>query len=96
MQETDTSLTTQQIIDSFEDLPESEKQKVAYEILRSTVHLEVPSLTDEESVVAAEDLFLTLDAREAESGAAEPGRGLVRRSWAGGEGTSLPCAQRPV
>lgn len=71
------SLSAQQIIDSFECLPDSEKQKVAYEILRRSVLLEVPSLKDEELVAAAEDLFLTLDAMEAESDSAEPGRGLV-------------------
>jgi hypothetical protein len=77
MQEAQMSLSAQQIIDSFEDLPESEKQMVAYEILRRSVLLEVPSLTNEELVVAAEDLFRTLEAMEAESDSAEPGRGLV-------------------
>ena len=55
------TLSAQQIIDSFDRLPESEKQKVAYEILRRSVQLEVPSLTDKELIVAAEDLFLTLE-----------------------------------
>jgi hypothetical protein len=76
--EVNMSLSAQQIIDSFEGLPESEKQRVAYEILRRSVLLEVPSLSDEELVVAAAELFLTLDAMEAEGDSAEPGRGLVR------------------
>jgi hypothetical protein len=72
------TLSAQQIIDSFEQLPELEKQKVAYEILRRSVQLEVPSLSDEELVNAAEDLFLTLDAREAEkSDSSKPRRGLA-------------------
>ncbi len=71
------TLSMQQIIDSFERLRDSEKQKVAYEILRRSVHLELPPLTDEDLITAAEDLFLTLDAQEAENGPSEQGRGLV-------------------
>ena len=71
------ALSVQQIIESFEGLPESEKQKVAYEILRRSVYLEVPPLTDEELIATAEDLFLALDAIESEHGSSEPGRGLV-------------------
>ncbi len=71
------TLSMQQIIDSFERLPDCEKQKVAYEILRRSVHLEVPPLTDENLIAAAEDLFLTLDEQEAENGPSEQGRGLV-------------------
>ena len=70
------ALSAQQIIEFFEGLPESEKQRVAYEILRRSVYLDVPPLTDEELVVAAEDLFLALDARESENGSSKPGRGL--------------------
>ena len=36
------ALSAQQIIESFEGLPESEKQRVAYEILRRSVYLDVP------------------------------------------------------
>ena len=65
--------SAQQIIDSFERLPESEKQKVAHEILRRSIHFEIPPLTDEELVSAAECLFLALDAKEA--------AGQLERSW---------------
>ena len=58
------ALSAQQIIESFEGLPESEKQRVAYEILRRSIYVDVPPLTDEEFVAAAEDVFLALDARE--------------------------------
>jgi len=71
------TLSAQQIIDSFERLPESEKQRVTYEILRRSIHLEIPPPSDEELVAAAEDLFLALDAREAEDGSSEPGRDLA-------------------
>jgi chorismate-pyruvate lyase len=77
MREVSMTLSAQQIIDAFERLPEPEKQTVAHEILRRSVQLQVPSLTDEELVVAAEDLFLTLDAREAGNDSSDPGRGLV-------------------
>jgi hypothetical protein len=70
------TLSAQQIIESFEHLPESEKQRVAYEILRRSVHLAIPPLTDEELIAATEDLFLALDAREAKNGSSDPGRGL--------------------
>jgi hypothetical protein len=76
-QEINVTLSAQQIIESFEHLPESEKQKVAYEILRPSVHLEIPPLTDEEFTATAEDLFLALDARETKDGPSDPGRGLA-------------------
>jgi hypothetical protein len=71
------TLSAQQIIDSFERLSEPEKRKVTYEILRRSLQLEVPPLTDEEFVAAAEDLFLVLDSEEAEDGPCESGRGLA-------------------
>jgi hypothetical protein len=77
LQEINVTLSAQQIIESFEHLPESEKQKVAYEILRRSVHLETPPLTDEELTATAEDLFLALDTRETKEGSSDPGRGLA-------------------
>ncbi len=71
------TLSAQQIIESFEHLPESEKQRVAYEILRRSVHLAIPPLTDEELIAATEDLFLALDAREAKNGSSDPGRAMA-------------------
>lgn len=71
------TLSAQQIIESFEHLSESEKQRVAYEILRRSAHLEIPPLTDDELVAAAEDLFLALDAKETNDGSTDPGRGLA-------------------
>ena len=77
LEEVAMTLSVKQIIDSFERLPDPEKQKVAYEILRRSVHLEVPSLADGDLIAAAEALFLILDEREAENGPSEQGRGLV-------------------
>jgi len=58
--------SSQNILDSFDQLPESEKQRVASEIIRRTVNLHLPALSDEELVLSAEELFLQLDQRESE------------------------------
>jgi len=58
--------SSQNILDSFDQLPESEKQQVASEIIRRTVNLNLPALSDEELVLSAEELFLELDQRESE------------------------------
>jgi hypothetical protein len=46
-------------------LPEAEQRELAWEILRRTVNFDLPSLSDEELVLSAEELFLELDRREA-------------------------------
>jgi hypothetical protein len=56
---------SQQVLDSFERLPEVEKQQVAIEILRRTLIVEVPPLSEEALILSAEAIFLSLD--EAES-----------------------------
>ena len=53
-----------QLIESFESLPESDKQSVAVEILRRTTSDGYPALADEELVLAADQVFLDLDRRE--------------------------------
>lgn len=58
---------SQQLLDSFEQLSESEKQQVAAEILRRTISLDIPSFSDEELILSAEALFLSLDEFEAEN-----------------------------
>lgn len=52
------------ILRSFDALPEAAKREVAVEILRRSVQLDVQPLTDEELVSAAEGLFLQLDQDE--------------------------------
>lgn len=56
--------STKQILKSFDQLPESEKLQLAYEIIRRTVRLDLPPLTDEELILNAEEIFLELDKRE--------------------------------
>ncbi len=59
--------TSQQLLDSFEQLPEIEKKQVAAEILRRTVSRDIPFLSDEELVLSAEAVFLDLDESEADN-----------------------------
>jgi hypothetical protein len=57
---------SQQLLDSFERLSDIEKQQVAVEILRRTLDVEVPSLSDEALALSAEAIFLNLDEYESE------------------------------
>jgi hypothetical protein len=58
--------SVQQLLRSFDLLPEAEQRELAWEILRRTVTFDLPSLSDEELVLSAEELFLELDRREAQ------------------------------
>ena len=60
--------TSQKLLDSFECLPEGEKQELMIEILRRTLSLKIPPLTEEDLTLSAEAIFLSLDAEEAEYG----------------------------
>ena len=60
----------QNVIRSFDLLPDVDKKEVATEILRRTLRLDLPPLTDEDLILNAEELFLELDRREADSGEA--------------------------
>ena len=52
------------ILDSFDRLPEDEKREIASEIIRRTLNLNFPNITDEELIYNAEEIFLELDKRE--------------------------------
>ena len=52
------------IIESFEALPESDKEAVAVEILRRATSAPYPALEDEDLLFAADQVFLELDRRE--------------------------------
>jgi len=54
------------VIATFDQLPEPEKQEVAAAILRRTLHAKFPPLSDDELVLSAEQTFPELDRREAE------------------------------
>ncbi len=53
------------LIATFEQLPDAEKQEVASAILRRTLKIEFPPVSDEELVLSAEETFLELDRRKA-------------------------------
>jgi hypothetical protein len=55
----------QEMLHTFDLLPESDKRELAGEILRRSLMLGVPALSDEQLVGAAEELFLQLDRSEA-------------------------------
>jgi hypothetical protein len=63
--------TVEHLLESFEQLTESEKQDLAIEVVRRTDIFGSPDLSDDELALAAEDLFLTLDREEAEAEKAE-------------------------
>jgi hypothetical protein len=54
------------VIATFDQLPEAEKQEVAAAILRRTLRIDSPPVSDDELVLSAEETFLELDRREAE------------------------------
>ncbi|MDX6382540.1 MAG: hypothetical protein QOK48_113 [Blastocatellia bacterium] len=54
------------VIASFDQLPETEKREVAAAILRRTLQIDFPPISDDELVLRAEETFLQLDRREAE------------------------------
>ena len=60
--------TVQHVLDSFESLPNAEKQQVAAEIIRRLTQLDFPPLSDEDLTLSAEELFLELDRQESEHG----------------------------
>ena len=60
------SASVENILGDFDRLPDAEKKEVAAEIIKRTLSLDIPPLTDEEIVYHAEALFLELDKRELE------------------------------
>jgi hypothetical protein len=55
----------QDVLERFGQLPITEKKKVVSVILRQSLNIETPELTDEEFILNAEEIFLELDRREA-------------------------------
>lgn len=56
----------QEILNSFDRLPNTEQLEIAREILRRIVNLDFPPLTDEDLTLYAEELFLALDQQESD------------------------------
>lgn len=58
--------TTQQLLTTFDQLPDAEQIEFAVEILRRLTNRDFPPLSDDDLVFNAEDIFLALDAQESE------------------------------
>jgi len=59
------TVSGKRILESFDELPETEKREVASAILRRALRFDTPPLTDEDLVAQADELFRELDTREA-------------------------------
>jgi hypothetical protein len=59
------TVQVQEILHSFELLPEIDKRELAGEILRRSLSLDSPALSDEELVCVADETFRQIDEREA-------------------------------
>jgi len=55
----------QEMLHTFDLLPDGDKRELVSEILRRTVTRDVPPLSDAQLVGAAEELFVQLDQSEA-------------------------------
>ena len=57
--------SVEEILNAFDSLTDSERLNLLLEILKRTVYLDFPPLSDEDLVLNAEGLFLELDRQEA-------------------------------
>ena len=67
------STAAEELLKSFDLLPELEKHRVATEILLRSLELRTAALSDEELASNAEQVFLELDRRESEDGQSQSG-----------------------
>ena len=61
------------LLRSFQSLSDAEKHEAASLLLRQVVQGETGDVGDESLVAVAEEMFLDLDAREADDGQSSPG-----------------------
>jgi len=57
----------QELLNTFDRLTDSERLELVLEILKRTVDLDFPPLSDDDLVLNAEEIFLELDEQEAVS-----------------------------
>lgn len=55
---------SQEILKTFDELPNSAQLEVALAILKRLIHFDFPPLEEEDLVLNAEELFLELDRQE--------------------------------
>ena len=56
--------SVEELLKSYELLPDEEKRQVASEIIKRSLVFDLPQLSDEELVFNAEQIFLRLDTAE--------------------------------
>lgn len=56
--------SVQELLKTFDQLPEPEKREATTEILRRVRRYDSEPLSDDELILSAEELFLSLDQRE--------------------------------
>jgi len=59
------TVQAQDILRAFDLLPDNDKQEVAVELMRRARVVDTEPLSDEELIMSAETIFLSLDRREA-------------------------------
>ena len=64
------SESAQELLNSFDRLPESERREVFYQIMKRAQEFEYPPLDDETLAQIADETFLMYDADEAADGRA--------------------------
>jgi hypothetical protein len=60
--------SVEDLLESFERLPEDAKLEAVSEILKRSMQFELPALDDEALVQSANDVFLNLDQEESRRG----------------------------
>ena len=60
-------ITAEELLEEYGQLALAEKKKFLTIVLRDSLEIETPELSDEELVLSAEDIFLELDRREEEN-----------------------------
>ena len=54
----------EELLNSFEKLPEAEKRELVSEIIKRSLALDLPQLSDDSLLLAADQVFLELDKDE--------------------------------
>jgi len=62
------STDSQQVLNSFNALPQLEQREVVAELLRKVAQWDTPPLTDDELARMADEVFLEMDRREETDG----------------------------
>ena len=56
--------SVEELLNSFERLPEAEKRELASEIIKRSLAFELPELSEDSLLVSADQVFLQLDKDE--------------------------------